>query len=388
VFQGPLGIFDGDLMLSEGGVIAGDVFVSGGDAVIAGQIRGGLAVLRGDTRLAAGSSVTGDVFGLNSDQDVAGTVGGNLTNVSGTIVLRSSAVVEGNLLGWRTDVERERGAQVKGQEMERIPMPAIPLLPGWPERLPRAPGLTPAVPALPTPPELGEAMPPLPRHRETFGERAAGLAGRVFGATFSSLLLIAIGAIIVLIWPRPIQRVSACMGALPLRSLGLGLLTFLIAIGLEVLAALLLAVLVVIGATLSATIILLPIGLLLILLGVLLLLPVPLALLGGTILGWVSLADLLGRKVLRRLGLRSVSTLGAVVAGLALTIWLPALLFLSDVCCIGWPLVVMLISSIGVGSVVLTRFGTRPCFAAARKADEPLPAEAMDEEAGKPDIGA
>jgi hypothetical protein len=74
------------------------------------------------------------------------------------------------------------------------------------------------------------------------------------------------------------------------------------------------------------------------------------------------------------------------------TIWLPALLSLSDACCIAWPAVVALVGSIGLGSVVLTRFGTRPCFSARRRPpeqlSEALPPEAMDEEAGQPDTGA
>src|SRR5690606_24141222 len=96
-------------------------------------------------------------------------------------------------------------------------------------------------------------------------------------------------------------------------SLGLGLLTFLIAVGLEVLAALLVAVISVVSAALMATVVLIPVGLILILVAMLLLLPVPVALLGGMILGWVAVAELVGRKVLSGLRVRSSTPLGAVV---------------------------------------------------------------------------
>lgn len=385
VLQGPLGLFDGDLTVEAEGRVVGDVFVSGGDAHIAGQITGGLAVMSGDTRLEAGSYVSGDVFGLDSDQDIAGRVGGNLTSVSGQVVLRSSAVIDGNLLGWREGIEREPGAQVKGQELQGIP--SVPFLPAVPEP-PRL--LTPQVPSPMTP------IPPVPvrpaRPPRSWGQTTTGDVGRVFGATLSSLVLIAVGMLVVIIWRRPVQRVSNCIVALPWRSLGVGVLTVLIAVVVEVVAALLLAVLSVVGATLSATIILLPLGIVLILLGVLLLLPAPLALAAGLIVGWVGLAELLGRRVLGLLRVRDVSPLAAVVLGLALTILLPALLSLSDVCCIAWPAVVLLVSSLGLGSVVLTRFGTRTCFPArgplappAAGQGEALPPEAMDAEAGLPD---
>lgn len=389
-FVGPLGVFDGSLTINPSAIVTGDVFVSGGDVDIAGRIDGGLVVIGGKLVLQAGGWVTGDVFGMDSNQNVAGHVGGNLTGVLGETVLRSSAVVEGNLLGRSGHVVREPGAQLGGEELQSIPVPA------WPfeleqDQTPSIPEVTPAVPELPQLPVWPEGV------RDTPASRLGRLIGRMLSATLSSLLIVAVGVLVVVLWPRPTRQVSNCIAALPLHSLGLGLLTFLIAVGLEVLAVLLLAVVAVLSGLVMATVILLPVGLVLLLLGLLLLLPVPLALAGGLILGWVGLAELVGRKVLSALRVKDIKPIGAVFAGLALTVWLPALLSLSDWCCLIWPLVVVLLTSIGLGSVVLTRFGTRPCYSVSGRGGQPgapvvpggtsgpLPAEAMDQEAGQPD---
>ena len=215
------------------------------------------------------------------------------------------------------------------------------------------------------------------------------LIGRTLGAVLMTLGLLAVGTLVVVIWPRQTRQVADCIGALPLQCLGMGLLTFLIAAGLEVLAALLLAVISVVAAALMATVILIPVGLLLILLGGLLLVVVPLVLAAAMLFGWVALADLVGQKVLKALKVQNVTPLGAIVVGLLATIWLPVLLWLVQSCCLAWP-VMILLTSFGLGAVILTRFGTRPCQStrtnlAAPSPSQPVPVEEMDQEAGQPD---
>jgi hypothetical protein len=69
------------------------------------------------------------------------------------------------------------------------------------------------------------------------------------------------------------------------------------------------------------------------------------------------------------------------------TVPLAAVLWILEPVCCGW-LFVMLLTSIGLGAVMHTRFGrvdcqrTRP---AAPAPGEVLPPEAMDEEVGQPD---
>ena len=100
-------------------------------------------------------------------------------------------------------------------------------------------------------------------------------------------MLVAMGVLVVVAWPKRTQKVADCIAATPVQSFGLGLLTFLIATGLEALAAVLMVVIILVAAVLIGTVILIPIGLLLILVSFLVLLPVPLALAGAMILGWV-----------------------------------------------------------------------------------------------------
>jgi hypothetical protein len=116
----------------------------------------------------------------------------------------------------------------------------------------------------------------------------------------------------------------------------------------------------------------------------------------GMVLGWVALAELVGQKLLAALKAQRVTPLAAVVVGLLATVWLPALLWLIEPCCLAWP-VVILLTSLGLGAVILTRFGTRHCLptkpsasptAVGTPAAGPLPAlsaDAMDQEVGQPD---
>jgi hypothetical protein len=172
---------------------------------------------------------------------------------------------------------------------------------------------------------------------------------------------------------------------MPLQALGIGLLTFIIAAFLEALAVVVMILIILVAAALIATVILIPIGLLLILLSVLVLLPVPLALAGAMVLGWVGVAEVVGRKVLEVLRVRSVTPLGAVIAGLLLTVPVAATLWMAKPLCCAWPFIILL-TSVGLGAVIHTRFGTQSCNGAATAAvPEVLPIEAMDEEAGQPD---
>ena len=167
--------------------------------------------------------------------------------------------------------------------------------------------------------------------------------------------------------------------------IGLGLLTFAIAAVLEVVAAVLMVVVILVAAALISTVILIPVGLLLILLSGLVLLPVPLVLAGAVILGWVSLAEILGRKVLSIVKIENTRPLGAVLVGLLLTVSLAATLWVIEPLCCAWPFVILL-TSIGVGGVIHSRFGRQQCRGAAPSAPgDVLPIEAMDEELGQPD---
>jgi cytoskeletal protein CcmA (bactofilin family) len=377
--DGDLGIFDGDLHLPEGSTVNGDVFVANGDVYVAGQVNGDLAVMEGDLELSETGLVAGDMFAMGGDQDVAGHVQGDLSALFGDMKLRSTAIVDGNLLVAPGVLEREAGAQVRGEEVHDLSVPPIPFIEGLPQRVPM-----PAPSAQLQPPE------PLPQrvpHRATLGSRIGSFIGRSLTAAFLSLLFIAVGALIVFIWRRPTQRVAECVTGMPVQALGIGLLSFVIAAFLEALAVVLMILVILVAAALIATVILIPIGLLLVLLSVLVLLPVPLALAGAMVLGWVGVAELIGRKALRVLRVRNVAPLGTVVAGLLITVPIAATLWIAKPLCCAWPFIILL-TSVGLGAVIHTRFGTQGCGTSGTASEpEVLPIEAMDEEAGLPDNG-
>jgi len=372
-FNGALSVFNGNLDVAEGSAVHGDVFVTNGHATIAGQVEGNVAVVAGKLDLTRSSLVRGDVFAVGGIHDLAGQVNGNVSILFGKSDLRSSALIQGDLLVAPGDLNREEGSQVRGKVVTKLTIP--PLLSGEKQPEPeQTPEMTPAPPA----------QPPAP-HSNQLGQRVGRFVGRTLAAFVLSAVLIAVGLLIVLIWPRPTQRVAECIASVPAQSFGLGLLTFFLAAGLEVAAVFLMVLVILVAALLMATVILIPVGLLLIFLSWLLLLPVPLALAGGVLLGWVGLAELMGRKLLAGIRLHHVSPLGATLVGLLMTVAPAAILWIIHPWCCGWPFVVIL-TSVGLGAVFHTRFGTQGCQRAGRPPEpEALPAEAMDQDTGQPD---
>ncbi len=375
-FDGDLGILDGNLTVPQGSVVNGDVFVTNGDAQIAGRIEGSLAMISGRLTLSESGRVEGDLFGVSGEANVAGRVGGDASWMFGNAELLSSAVVEGDVMVVSGRLERQAGAQILGEELPDVRLPDLPLLR---ERLGRV-----EAPELPRvePPQVPTPQPRVLR-QQTAGQRLTDFMGRAVATGLTSLLFIGLALLIVLIWPRATHRVAECITRLPVQSLGLGLLTFLLAAVLESLALVLMILLIVVAAALIGTVILIPIGLLLILVSMFLLLPVPLALAAGMVLGWVGVAQVIGHKVAQLLRLRQLSALGVVLLGLLVTVPVAALLWVLKPLCCAWPFIILL-TSLGLGGVFHTRFGRQPCRPVAAEA-EALPAEAMDEEAGKPD---
>jgi hypothetical protein len=405
-FEGDLSVIDGNLDMAEDSIVQGDVFVAGGRATISGQVNGNLAILGGDVALADIGQVRGDLFAMGGKHDLAGQVNGSVSILFGQTILRSSVIIRGDLLASPANLTREEGAQVNGNVVTRLTLP--PFLSGeGTSEAGRLPEVTPA-PATPQSPEVippVQTQPSVTRSSD-FGERLARFAGRVLSAMLLSILVLAVGALIVLVWPLPTHRVAECIAALPGQSFGLGLLTFLLAAGLEVVAVFLMVLVILVGALLMATIILIPVGLLLIILSGLVLLPVPLALAGGLLLGWVGLAEIIGHKLLDALHAHNPSPLADVLVGLLVTIVPAVILWIIQPWCCGFPFVIIL-TSVGLGAVFHTRFGTQGCQkeerfrepdalpadAAGSDVAQPatleagaLPVGAMDQEAGLPDV--
>jgi hypothetical protein len=74
-----------------------------------------------------------------------------------------------------------------------------------------------------------------------------------------------------------------------------------------------------------------------------------------------------------------------VIAGLVVTVPLAALLWVIQPACCAWPFIILM-TSVGLGAVIHTRFGTQSCQSSGPHEHlEALPIDVMDEEIGYPD---
>ncbi len=276
-----------------------DKLVLSGEYVLAGgeTLGGHLTVTGGSAALAAGSRVGQDVVVFGGELRVAGTVVGGLTIFGGSVTLADSAVVEGDLAAFGGALTQAPGAIVQG-EVFASPRNLLSQVP-WP--LPRSEA-----------PTAGPESSTL----AAFVRWQAGTLG--LGLT---LALLAVG--LVVLFPRRVGTVVAVIARRPFYSGGAGLLTLVVG--------------------------LLAGGLLLIACGLGLL--VWLVLLAALLCGWSVAGTWLGHRLLGLLRVSTSSAMTEAVIGVFL-LTLLARLPLG----IGF-LVGLAALSVGVGAVVLTRFG-------------------------------
>ena len=139
-------------------------------------------------------------------------------------------------------------------------------------------------------------------------------------------MMLLLGIIAVLVAPKPMSRIASAAAAQPALSFGAGLLTFVVGI----LAGTLLLIACCLGVF------------------------VWLALLVAITIGWIAVGLWVGQRLLAALKVRNVTALAEVALGVFLITVLGRLPF-----CLG-ALISAVIGSIGLGAVVLTRFGQQP----------------------------
>jgi len=308
----------------DGKVVFGGIFT-----LEAGEtLDGDLAVFGGSAVLEAGSRVDGDVAVMGGSLRVAGDVDGDVVIFGGTVTLEDTAVVDGDLVTFGGTIHRREGAVVRGQVVEGVGpdldfgffTPLRFAFPGfsWPFRAFR------------------------------WYHTGEGLLGEVLSLLFSIMKAVVLvvtvtvlAVLIVLFWPKPTEVVAQAALQAPIPGLGVGLLT----------------------ATLAAS---------LILLLVFTICFSPLALLVGVVwlvaalFGWAAVGLMVGRRLLAALNVTGATpVLEAGVGTLLLSL-------LTVVPCLG--LVVFLgVGCLGLGAVVLTRFGTIAYPAPTSPAPGPLP---------------
>jgi hypothetical protein len=178
--------------------------------------------------------------------------------------------------------------------------------------------------------------------------------------TVTTLVIAAIGGIVALIWPEATTQVERTVFESPGASLGVGLLTVIASVAMII--------------ALAITICLSPLAAL-----------VALALGAAGLFGWIAIGARVGRRLLAALDTGDVAPLWTTALGTLLitliTLGLTAAFCLAP---LGWLLIVV-IGSFGLGSVVLTRFGTTPYTPDAHPkgiapVSPPAPAEEMSPE--------
>lgn len=263
---------------------------------------GNLVIFGGAATLEDGSRVNGDVVLLGGTIDIDGNVHGSVVGIGGVVSLGPTAVVDGDLTTLAASLDREEGAQVRGDVTSGVPSPFSFSIPG---RV-----TAPDVPSVEV--------------------RTAPILN-VMWFFFRTFLWAALAVLLVMFLPAHAERTATTIIRQPVLAGGVGLLTAIV------------APLLLIG--IAITIILIPVSLV------------------GFLI--VAIAWFFGRIAIgMEIGRRFAETANqnwppAVAAGIGTFI----LTFVIDgldalIPCVGW-LIPALVGVVGLGGVLLSRFGTQ-----------------------------
>lgn len=257
----------------------------------------------GDVVIEQGARVGENVVSFGGGVTIAGEVKEDVAVFGGRITLEPTAVVGANVIVFGGFVDQKEGATVRGR-ITRGDRSSVQLFRfnDW-----RVMGGTWSIAGLLT---------------RIVVEAVQGM--------FTVLALAALGALTVAFWPSQVKQVGEVARDAALPSLGVGCLTTVVAFTL--------------GLLLIVTICGIPVALIL-----------WLAFALAWLVGWIAVGRLVGEKILQAAKARGSwdTPVVAVVVGVIL------LTLIGIAPLIGW-FVALMIATLGIGAVVLTRFGTRP----------------------------
>jgi len=266
---------------------------------------GNLILIGGVIDIQSGAVVSGDIFALGSVGNINGTVEGDLIAIGGTVTLGENSVIQGDIYSPTSFINEEEGAEIEGDIFE-----------GWSFPLPDIyiPSIT------------------LPGINTNTGLRIIPWFTIIAQRIAETLIMIALGAFLLLIMPKPTEVMTKALTAKPWQMLGYGALTAL--------------VMLVGGIILTITICLIPV---VILAG----LSIGLAALAG----WLAMGYELGKRIASNIFKTSWHpVLSASVGNFVL--YLTAL-GLGVIPCLG-DFLVFVVALFGLGMSVVTLFGTKP----------------------------
>ncbi|RLC80522.1 MAG: hypothetical protein DRI61_05575 [Chloroflexi bacterium] len=268
------------------------------------KYEGDVVLFDGKLVLEEDSHLEGDVVIFGKPAQIAGYLEGDLVVFGDDITLESTARVDGDVVTFGGKVHKAEGAIIEGEEVE------IPFL-GWIGGLPWASLAT------------FEGWKGYPHLR--YFDFLTSFTFGIFRFFVTLLALMAVGVLIGIFWPEQVEQVGETILKAPFASGGVGL------------AALILGI---------------PVGLVLILAACLGLV-VWLAIFVAVLFGFTALASLVGNRLLKALNVQEFSPIVAIIVGVVV------LRLIDLVPCLGF-LLSIIIYSLGLGAVILTRFGTQP----------------------------
>jgi len=313
--DGDMVVFGGNVTIKEGGTIDGDMVVFGGNVDLNGKLGGDLALIGGNAHLSETAEVDGDI----------GLVGGNATVAEG-------AKVDGKI--------KEVGEHDGGFTMPIPPIPDVPDMPEMPEP-----------PEPPQPPEFDFGQ--YEGHGNTWFDSAISFVEDTVWNIALLVVLAAIGWLIATFMPQQMKTVGDTIIETPVVSFGVGLLT-----GAIVIASFLLIITICLAFIPFLAVLFMGIAIL---------------------FGWIVAGQLLGERLLAASGHSSPNFILSTVAGVVVLTLVANMPVIGWIPCIGWLLAFlgwlagMIVTTTALGSVVLTRFGTRPYYAGTPSGPAPAP---------------
>ncbi len=269
-----------------------------------------LVVIGGVATLAHESTVNGDVAIIGGALTADGTVNGDVSVIGGAVTFGEQSIVTGNVQSFAAAVTRAEGSQVYGEEITgQIREPGFHIIP-----------LAPSV------------MAPQVRVIPTEGIWSVGAMGAMQGVWYiiRALLMGGLAVLAVIFWPKSTERTSQAIARAPWSAGGLGVLT-----------AIVVPVLIVV---LAITICLIPLAIL-----------AGMVFVAALVFGWIAVGLEVGVRLARAFKWQLEPAPAAGLGTLLVTFVAYGIAFIP---CIGW-LVPLIVGALGLGGVLLTRFGSR-----------------------------
>lgn len=292
--------------------------------------RDDMVVFGGSVEIETDATVSGDLVNFGGSVVSDGTVSGDLVMLGGSVVLLDNAVVGGDLAVMGGSVDRSDGAVVEGDIITENTLPVTIDIPF--SDLPQI-----VIPSI-------EVNPFDSPFNSGFG-MGFNLVWEIFWGIARIIGLALLAVLVGLLAGKQTRRVAKAAASEPVLAGGYGLLTYLVALPIFLFFSIIIIV------VLAITIILLPVSIM-----AALAMSLVLMLLGiAALYGWIALGLEIGDRLAAAFGREWPVPASAGLGTLLLSL---AAVFIGMIWCIG-PLAVLLVSSVGLGGVVLTRFGTR-----------------------------